>query len=116
MDGVVIEDADLGALPGAADGARVLEPLLRSDERPAALSGPVVLVDHRTEPGEHAALHVHRTRRRGVKHVRERGDVVAFAFAAARGYDAPGQLEAMDMESIDMAVPTNREHRRDPIA
>ena len=42
---VVVEDADLGARPGAADGARASAATPRRHERAAALAGRVVLVD-----------------------------------------------------------------------
>ena len=73
----VVEDADLGAGPRAADGARMAEPLVGRDERAAALARRVVLVDHGAPPREHPPLHVHGAGRGGVDHVAERGHVEA---------------------------------------
>ena len=76
------------AVAGAADGARVREPVFGRPDRRQPLHAAVRLPDDRAEQVEHRLLRRYRARRRSVEHALHRRQVVAVADVGLERGDA----------------------------
>ena len=77
VSAILVEDAELHILHGAADRAGMGEPFgRRAEHHGAGFGGAVILVDDRSPPFNHRALDVRGTGRRGVDDELQRGEVV----------------------------------------